>query len=172
MGQACKSVSPLAIGMATTLTLNTIDYSFQLHKGRITTKEFAHFCARDTWVLSAGMFGATAGQLMIPIPVLGALAGNLIGSTLGAVAFEGSNQVILGICVQSGWTFFDLVSQDYVVPEEILRESGYDLFPTHSFSLQTFSTGGFQVRSFQTNSISLTPIRRGVLSATTIGYLR
>jgi len=172
MGQACKSVSPWAIGMATTLTMNAIGYSFQLQQGHITNRDFAHHCIRDTWALSAGMLGATAGQLMIPIPVLGALAGNLVGSTLGAVAFEGTNQAILGICVESGWTFFGLVSQDYTVPEDVLLEAGYDLSSTQSFSLQTFSTGGFQVQSFETNSLNFTPIRRGVLSATSIGYLK
>jgi hypothetical protein len=172
MGEFGKSLSPLAIGMATTLTLNAIEYSFQLQLGRITNREFAHHCMRDTWALSTGMLGATAGQLIIPVPVLGALAGNLVGSTLGALAFEGANQTILGICVESGWTFFGMISQDYTVPEEVLREAGYDLFCTQSFSVQSFSTGGFQVRSFETNSLSFTPIRRGVLSATSIGYFK
>ncbi len=172
MGDALKSVSPTAIGMATTLTLNVLDYSIQLQQGRITNRDFAHHCLRDTFVLSTGILGASVGQLLIPIPMLGALAGNLVGSTLGAVAFEGANQVILGICVESGWTFFSMVKQDYTVAEEVLRQAGYDLFCTHSFNRQSFSTGNFSTQSFRTTTLSFMPIRRGVIACNAVGYLR
>jgi hypothetical protein len=170
LGEALKSVSPVAIGMATTLTLNAMSYAIQLRQGRITNRDFAHQCLRDTFVLSTGMLGATIGQMVIPIPLLGALAGNVVGSTLGAVAFEGANQVMMGICVESGWTFFGMVEQDYTVPEEVLRQAGYDLFSTHSFSIQSFSTGGFSVQSFRTNSLTFTPVRRGLIACKAVGY--
>lgn len=172
MGGSLKSISPAAIGMATTMSLNAIGYAVQLQKGKITGREFAHHCLRDSFSLSCGMSGAALGQLLIPIPLFGALAGNLVGSTLGAVAFEGINHVILGICIESGWTLFGLVNQDYVVSDEILRQSGYDLFSTQSFQSQSFSTSGFSVRSFSNNSLSFTPIRRGVISCNTVGFLQ
>jgi hypothetical protein len=81
------------------------------------------------------------GQLIIPIPWLGALAGNLVGSTLGAVVFEGANQVVLGVCVESGWTFWGMVSQNYTVSEDVLRQAGFDTFCAHSFNKQSFSQG-------------------------------
>lgn len=171
MGDALKSVSPTIIGMATTLTLNALDYSIKLQQGTITNQEFAHHCLRDTFVLSTGIFGATVGQLVIPIPMLGALVGNLVGSTLGAVAFEGSNQVVLGLCVESGWTFFGMVSQDYTVSEDVLRQAGYDTFCTHSFNKQSFSTESFSIQSFNTNSLGFTPVRRGVIACNSVGYL-
>lgn len=171
MGDSLKSVSPMAIGMATTLTLNALDYSFKLQQGIITNQEFAHHCFRDTFVLSTGIFGATVGQMIIPIPWLGALAGNLVGSTLGAVAFEGANQVVLGVCVESGWTFLGMVSQDYTVSEDVLRQAGFDTFCAHSFNKQSFSTGGFSVQSFSTNSLSFTPVRRGVIACNSVGFL-
>ena len=118
--------------MATTLTINVMDYSIKLYQGRITSQDFAHKCLKDTFVLSTGMLGASIGQMVIPIPVLGALAGNIVGSTMGVVLFEGGRQVILGICKESGWTFFGLVEQDYTVPEDVLREVGYDIFQ-HQF---------------------------------------
>jgi len=172
LGEALQSVSPMAVGMTTTLTLNVIDYSIQLSQGRITNQEFAHHCMRDTFVLATGYLGGTVGQMIIPIPILGAMAGNLVGSTLGAVAFNGANQVILGICVESGWTFFGTVRQDYAVPEAVLRHAGYDLIDTRSFTVQSFSVESFCVQSFITNSLSFTPIRRGVLACNVVGYTR
>jgi len=171
MGNALKGISPSAIGMATTLTLNAIDCSIKLQQGKISNQEFAHHCLRDTFVLSTGMLGATVGQLIIPIPMLGALVGNLVGSTLGAVVFEGVNQIVLGICVESGWTFLGMVKQDYIVSEDVLRHAGYDLFTTHSFTKQSFSIGGFRIQSFNVNSLNFKPVRRGVISCNVVGYL-
>lgn len=48
------------------------------------------------------MGGALVGQIVIPIPMLGALAGNLVGSTIGAVMFEGVNQTIFD---EQAWDF-------------------------------------------------------------------
>jgi hypothetical protein len=171
LGESLKGVSPSAIGMATTMTLNCIKYSVQLQQGKITQREFAHHCLRDTFVLSTGMSGAVIGQLIIPIPMLGALVGNLVGATLGAVVFEGVDQFIMGICVESGWTFFGLVEQNYVVSEDILELCGYDLFSKSSFQTQSFSTSSFSVQSFSVNSLSFQPVRRGVISCHAIGYM-
>jgi hypothetical protein len=171
MGDSLQSISPVAIGMATTMTINVINYSIQLHRGKLSKQEFTHNCLRDSFVLSSGMLGATVGQIIIPIPMLGALVGNLVGSTLGAVTFEGVNQAILGICVESGWTFFGIVKQDYIVSEDVLKQAGYDLFNRRSFSIQSFSTNSFNTQSFKVNSLSFTPVRRGVISCNVVGNL-
>ena len=172
MGDALKSISPSAIGMATTMALNTIGYATQFQQGKITRQAFAHHCMHDTFVLSSGMSGAALGQILIPIPLLGALAGNLVGSTLGAVAFEGANHVVLAICVESDWTFLGSVNQDYVVSDDVLRLCGYDLFCSQSFKTQSFSTSSFRVSSFRNNSLCFLPVRRGVISCSTVGYVK
>jgi hypothetical protein len=171
MGQALQDVSATAIGMATTLTLNVLEYSLKLQQGRITNRTFARRCLRDTFVLSTGMLAATVGQSVIPIPMLGALAGNIVGSTLGAVAFEGANYVVLGVCVESGWTFFGTIGHNHSISEEVLHQAGYDLFCTHSFSRPSFSTGGFSIQSFSTRSMSFIPLRRGMIACNTVGCL-
>ena len=95
--------------------------------------------------------------------------GNLVGSTLGAVAFNGANQVILGMCVESGWTFFGMVRQDYTVPEAVLRQAGYDLIDTRSFTVQSFSVQSFGVQR-SAPILSASPISRGVLACNVVGY--
>ena len=171
LGTSLKSVSPPVIGIATTMTLNVVGYSLQLQQGRISNGEFAINCARDTFVLCTGMLGATIGQVVLPIPALGALAGNLVGSTVGAVFFEGTNQFVVAVCREHDWTFFRIVDHDYTVPEEVLLRSGYDLFSAKSFPVKSFSTGGFGLRSFETSSLSFQPLRRGAISCCAIAYL-
>ena len=171
LGDSLKSISPSAIGMATTMTLNGIAYSIQLQQGVISRQEYVYNCMRDTFVLSFGMSGAAIGQVIIPIPVLGALVGNFVGSTLGAITFEGANHIIMGICVESGWTFFGLVDQDYVVSEQILRSCGYDIICLESFQTKSFSVADFATSSFNTNSLSFHPLRRGVFKCGVIGNI-
>lgn len=170
LGESAKSISPTSIGIATTMAINTIKYAVDLKHGRITKEQVALYCLRDTTVLSFGMVGAHIGQTAVPLPVLGAIVGNLIGSTLGAVVYDGAYQGTLKMCVVSGWTMFGLVEQDYTIPEEHLREMGFDVFNQGSFTTDTFSQGNFPVESFKKNSLSFKPLRRGVVGYNAIGY--
>jgi len=111
------------------------------------------------------------GQMIIPVPVLGALLGNLVGSTLGAVGVSYANNKVLGICIESGWTFWGLVDQSYVVPEEVLKEAGFDLFARQLFKPEQFNIARFNLPFFQKNSLSFTVVRRGVISFNTVGYM-
>jgi len=171
MGESLKHVSPMAIGLATTLAINAVGYSLKLHQGKISGNDMAYYCLRDTFILSSGMLGASIGQIIIPIPIIGALVGNLVGSTIGAVTFEQTTDLVLGICVESGWTFFGIVKQDYTVPEEVLEKAGYDIFIKKTFNVATFPITTFPVSTFKVNSLNFTPLRRGIISCRIIGYV-
>jgi hypothetical protein len=179
LGQALTGISPTAIGMATTMTLNVMNYSIQLSQGRINNREFAHHCLRDTFVLSTGMLGAVVGQMLIPIPVLGGLAGSLVGVTVGLTATVGANQIFMGICREYGWTFFGVVGQDYGASEEVLREVGYDLFCTRFFVTHPLLTRELKTRELRTRELrtkelttrlfraehlNFIPMRRGLIA--------
>ncbi len=181
MGKNLKSISPAAIGIATTMTVNVISYSIKLQQGVITQQEFANFCLKDTYVLSFAVGGAAIGQMIIPIPMLGALLGNIIGASLGAIAYEGTNKVILGLSVKNGWTFFGLVEQNYKVPEYILEECGFETFRVNSFQeedflisdfeVEDFAVQDFAVQSFAASTLNFHVLRRGVISANVVGYV-
>ena len=121
--------------------------------------------------LMMGGGGAVLGQMIIPVPVLGALLGNLVGSTLGAVGVSYANNKVLGICVESGWTFWGLVDQSYEVPEEVLNEAGFDLFARQVFKPEQFNVAHFNTQSFQEARLGFTVLRRGVISFNAVGYL-
>lgn len=171
MGKSLKSLSPSAIGMATTIAINVIDYSLKLHRNEISHQEFANYCIKDSLILSSAMIGAAIGQVIIPVPLIGALVGNLVGATLGGLAYGGGNQIILGICVENGWTFFGLVEQDYSVDENILKEVGYDLITVDTFKHEKFQLDDFKIDSFLVNSLDFFVLKRGVISTSAIGYV-
>ncbi len=171
LGNSLKCVSPVAVGMATTLALNSISYSIQCYQAKMQSHEMAMNCIRDSFILLSGYGGATVGQLLIPIPVFGALIGNLVGSVLGAAIYGKSQDIMLAVCKDTGWTMWGLVKQDYTVPEDILIESGWATFPTNTFETSSFPTQTFSTSSFETNTIGFRPIRRGVIAPFTIGNL-
>lgn len=170
MGQSLKGVSPTAIGMATAMALNSIENSWRYAQGQISGKELAFNSSRDAVALMMGGSGAALGQMLIPVPILGALLGNLVGSTIGAVGVSYANNKVLGICVESGWTFWGLVDQSYVVPEHVLREAGFDLFAPQYFKPELFAVNKFNVQRFQTDRSSFTFLRRGVIAFNTVGF--
>ncbi|CUJ83045.1 Uncharacterised protein [Achromobacter sp. 2789STDY5608615] len=109
--------------------------------------------------------------MIIPIPVFGALLGNLVGSTLGSMGVNYANSKVLGICVESGWTFFGLVEQSYSVPEEVLKSAGFDIFARKVFASSAFNTPRFKLQPFAPDSVGFTLLRRGVIGFNTVGYL-
>jgi len=171
MGQTLKGISPTAVGMATAMALNSIENSWRYTQGQISGKELAFNSSRDAVALMMGGGGAVLGQMIILVPMLGALLGNLVGSTLGAVGVGYANNKVLGICVESGWTFWGVVDQSYVVPEEVLKEAGFDLFARQLFEPKQFNIARFNSPSFQVNRLGFTVVRRGVISFNTVGYI-
>mgnify|MGYP003624251032 CR=1 FL=1 len=170
MGASLKGLSPTAIGMATAMALNSIENSWRYAQGQISAKELAFNSSRDAVALMMGGGGAALGQMLIPVPILGALLGNLVGSTIGAVGVSYANNKVLGICVESGWTFWGLVDQSYVVPEHVLREAGFDLFAPQYFKPELFAVNKFNVQRFQTDRSGFTFVRRGVIAFNAVGY--
>lgn len=171
MGKTCKKISPVAIGMASSLAINAIGYSYQYQQGVISATEMANYCMRDAYVLSLGMFGASFVQSVIPIPVLGALAGNLVGSTLGALVFEGQNKVIMGLCEESGWCFFGLVDQNYTVPLEILKRTGLRTINLCPLKLNKINIKTLTLHTIKREKLGVTQLSRGVIAFTKIGYI-
>lgn len=171
MGNALKGVSPTAVGLATAMALNSIENSWRYSQGQISGKELAFNSSRDAIALLSGWGGATIGQILIPIPIVGALIGNLVGATLGGAGVTYANSKVLAICVESGWTFWGLVDQSYVVPEEVLRRAGFDLFASLHFQVDEFVVDRFDVRQFQTEEAGFAFLRRGVIAFNTVGYV-
>lgn len=171
MGEALKNISPQAIGMCTTLAINSIKYAFQMVNGKITKEEYALNCIRDSFILTGGYVGANLGQAIIPVPILGSLIGSLVGGTLGGLAHSSLNQILLGYCVESGWSFFGLVQQDYTIPDYILKQAGYEIFEVETFEVETFEVETFEVETFEVNTIGFTPLRRGLLGINKVGYI-
>ncbi|MEM5513387.1 hypothetical protein WNY79_10885 [Pseudoalteromonas sp. AS84] len=170
-GEVMKELSPNAIGMATSMVINTISHSLKYARGDISGSEVALNSIKDAMALASGLYGATLGSFIIPIPVMGALIGNIIGSMVGATVFQYSHSITLGICVESGWTMFGFVDQDYQVSEDILKQCGFDLLNLQRFNQANFEPQRFQAQSIEIQTTNISFLRRGVIGISTVGYV-
>ena len=164
------------VAAATVLTIDTIIESWKLARGLTTGREMAQKLLKNTYSMVFAMAGGNLGQILIPIPVFGYLTGSMVGSLIAGVTFQAGSNALLGLCIDSGITFFGIVDQDYSLPKEVLKEMGldtfdFDAFVPDSFEFQNFDSFEFSPDEFVPDFSNMHFIRRGVIEAASIGYL-
>ena len=102
------------------------------------------------------------------------LLGNFVGSFVGSFAYVATDNAIMSFCIESGWTFFGLVKQDYQLPDEIIKELGFDLYEVEEFiadeyKIDEYKIDGYQIDEYEGDFISV--LRRGVIGVHQIGYV-
>ena len=158
------------------VALNTIHNVIGLYQGKLTQEQFAEACIRDIFVISCGVLGSSTGQVLIPIPILGAILGNFIGSTCAVIIFEGSKSIFLSFFIESGISFLNIVKQDYTIPREILERCGFDLIQIDKINIDTIDLDTIELdkivlRANDINSLNITLLKRGLININTIGYV-
>ena len=128
-------------------------------------------CLRDSFIIGAGAAGAALGQSLIPVPILGALLGNFIGSTCAVVVFEGGKTYLLSFFIESGYSFFTIVQQGYEIPRDVLEQCGFNLIELDMTELDTIDLNTIQLDTIQLDTIGIRPLRRGLIEINCIGYV-
>ena len=113
---------------------------------------------------------------MIEVPVVGYMLGSFLGSLIGTFTYNTGYKTALSFCVDSGFTMFGLVEQNYELPKELLKEIGVELFDYETFEFDTFEPDTFKMDSFEFDSftpdtLGITFLRRGVIGVNKIGYM-
>ena len=176
LGAAMKSISPAIIGMATVLAMDTMKNAFKVACGQMTRTELAQELIRELIVSSSAMVVGTVVQAFIEIPVVGFMIGSFIGSAIGSFAYNCGYSAVMSFCVETGFTIFGLVKQDYTLPEDILKNIGVDVFKYEQFIPAPFRSNGFmptafKQKQFEPNTLGITVLRRGVIGVAQIGYV-
>ena len=120
--------------------------------------------------------GAIGQAIGVAIPGLGYAIGSLIGCTCAVVYQVGKKQLI-SFCVDTGFTCFGLVEQDYQLPEEVLNDMGLDLAEidyapierAQVYRIEVDSNIGIDIANLET--VDITMIRRGVIGVNKVGYV-
>lgn len=179
LGESLKGASPSVVGVVVTVILGTIKDTILVSAGRMTTAEMGmHFV--DTLVVSSGYLasmkigGAIAQALCPELPGLGYAIGSLLGCSVAVVYNIGKKQLI-SFCVDTGFTCFGLVDQNYEIPEDVLAEMGVHTIPVPRTEISRTGVNFATVNSYTSKSeyetVDITVLRRGVIGVNKIGYV-
>lgn len=176
LGETMKGISPSIVGMATVLAMDTMKNAFKVACGQMTRTELAQELIRELIVSSSALAVGTVVQAFIEIPVVGFMIGSFIGSAIGSFAYNCGYNAVMSFCVETGFTMFGLVKQDYTLPEDVLKNIGLAVFEYEKFKPVQFRSNGFKPtafgqKQFEPNTLGITVLRRGVIGVAQIGYV-
>lgn len=179
LGEAMKGVSPTIVGTMVTIVMGTIKNSILVAAGKMTAKEMGMKFV-DTVVISSGYLvamkvGGVIAQAIAPqLPGLAYAIGSLIGCSI-AVVYNIGKKKLISFCVDTGFTCFGLVEQNYELPESMLDEMG---IKTANVSRAQVNRTGVNVSNVQQNvdrtnyeTVEMTMVKRGVIDINKIGYV-
>lgn len=178
-GEALKSINPSVVGAITVVAMNVIKNSFDVACRKKTKAQLTEEMVRDMFVSTCSLaLGTVSAATLSEIPVLapfGFLIGSLVGSVVSSFAYSAGRKAVVAFCVESGFTMFGLVEQDYTLPDEVLKEIGvstfdYESFTPESFKPESFAFDTFEVDSFKADTLDLTYLHRGVIGINRVGY--
>lgn len=172
LGESLKTINPVAVGAATVVAMNAVHNAIGMYHGELTPAQFGEACLRDTFVVGCGVWGATVGQSFIPIPILGALIGNFVGSTVATVVYEGSKQIFISFFIHSDISFLNIVRQDYTLPRDVLEQCGFELIDLELLQLETLELETLQLETLELETPDIKVLKRGLISVNTIGYIQ
>ena len=175
LGEAFKGVDPEAVGMAVVLTMNTMKNAFKVATGKMAREELADQLVKELFVSAFSYSLGAITQSIIEVPVLGFMIGSFVGSIVGSFTYNIGYNAVLSLCVDTGFTMFGLVDQDYALPKELFEEIGveifdYDTFQSESFEPDTFEFDTFSADSFEPDTLDIIFLRRGVIGVSKVGY--
>lgn len=182
-GAALANIDPTVITTLVVLTIGTIEASIKCASGKIDKTEMVEEICRLYIVtgFSVGT-GILLSSITAAIPAIQSLSafaymlGSFIGGLVGNYVFETGKKLLMSLCVESGFTFFGLVQQDYTLPDETLKELGIDIYEYDEFMLDEFQFDEFRFDeftfdTFEYDKFEIIPLKRGLINIHKIGYI-
>lgn len=176
LGAAFVGIPAPIIGTMTVLAMQTIKNSILVAAGKMTPQQMGEAFV-DTVVISSGyLIGGAIGQaLLAGAPVVGYLLGSLVGTAFSVVYNIGKKKLI-SFCVDTGFTCFGLVEQDYQLPEEVLNSMGINTIkinqtPVHQTRISTAQISQATINRTNYETIGFTMPRRGIIDVNKVGYV-
>ena len=175
LGEGLKEISPGLVAAVTVVTMNTVKNACYVAQGKMSRTALANDLVKDMILTAASYAGGVIGQAAIEVPVLGYMIGSLVGSLVGTIVVNVGQSAVLSFCAETGITMFGLVEQDYVLPDDIIKEIGVETFDYESFTPATFEADNFafdtfEPEGFEPDSLEMKFLRRGVVGFAKVGY--
>ena len=104
------------------------------------------------------------------------MLGSLIGSVFATVTLSVGEKCLLSFCVDTGFTCFGLVKQDYTLPESVLEEMGIAIaqveraYPNVA-EVDRATVDIVEVDRAKYDTVEFMILRRGIIGVNKIGYV-
>lgn len=173
-GEALKTVNPNVIAGLTVIMMNMMKDSFFVVKGTMSRYEMTANLSRNIFVTSCALGFGSLTQFFLPMIPQAYLLGNFVGSFVGSFAYNAVDNVVMSFCIESGWTLFGIVKQDYRLPDEIVTELGFDLYELDKYIVEEYDFDKFPFDEFDVNKYNgefIRVLRRGVIGVHNVGYV-
>ena len=177
LGEQFMNVNPHVIGALTVIVLDVAKSSILVASGKMMPREMGSKITKELLISSTALAAGALGQVIAPeLPVLGYMLGSLIGSCVSSVVINVGEKCLISFCVDTGFTCFGLVEQNYALPEETLRAMGIDLaiIPRAEVKRATIERALIKrvdVKKTKYETVQLVMVRRGVIGINRIGYV-
>jgi predicted aspartyl protease len=177
LGTEFININPHVIGALTVIAIDMAKSSVLVAMGKMTAREMGTKLTKEIIISSASLAGGALGQVVAPeLPVLGYMLGSLIGSCVASVVVGMGEKCMISFCIDSGFTCFGLVKQDYVLPDEILQEIGIDLADISQIVVKKTEIKKTEIKLIEIDkakyhTVQLTMVKRGVIGINVIGYV-
>lgn len=185
LGEAFVNASPTIVGAVVAIVLQTAKNSILVAAGKMSARQMGSSFVESVIVSAGFIVGLKVGQQIggaigqaigVAIPGLGYAIGSLIGCTCAVVYQVGKKQLI-SFCVDTGFTCFGLVEQDYQLPEGVLNDMGLDLAEIEYTPIETAQIertelpdmSGIDRADLETVDIKM--VRRGIIGVNKVGYI-
>lgn len=176
LGNIMTSADPTLIGATVVLIFTAIENGIKVVNGKLSKEEYAQTMMRSMFISASSVgLGMAVQAIFAEVPVIPYLIGSFVGSALGGFLYNVTEKVFLSYCIESGFTFFGLVKQDYQIDERLLEEIGISTFKEESIDLplfvpENFESEKFNYQGFQYERVGVTIVRRGIVGVFNIGY--
>lgn len=180
LGEMFKGINPTLLGTVVALVMQTVKNSILVAAGKMSTQQMGAAFV-DTVVISGGYIagahiGGIIGQALgFELPVVGYLLGSLVGTSF-CVMYNIGKKKLISFCVDTGFTCFGLVEQNYELPESVLNELGVETIPIPRTEVERIDVprtqvAGTGIQQADYETIDITVLRRGVIGVNKIGYV-
>lgn len=173
LGAFAKNISPESIGALTALTYQVCTIAFNHTIGKCNVGEMKDEILRAIFTTGCSVALGSLAALVNPMAYL---LGSLIGSLAGAFVYGTIYQSYISFCVDTGFTLFGLVEQDYTITSELAEIMGVDYVELDTVSLDDVSLDEVQLDTVELDEIQLDHlgiywVKRGVIGINKIGYI-
>ena len=185
LGEALKTVGGTWVGATVSIVVESIKDSIQVASGKMEAREMgaafldraiigAGYAVAGTKIVSA-ISGAIVQAIGFEFPVVGYLIGSLIGTAMATIYNFGKKK-FLSICVDTGFTCFGLVDQDYEMPIEYLKQLGIDIVLPDFIEADIVEPDIIEPDYIEPDydrpeTIQFYEIKRGIIGVNKIGYI-